>query len=101
MASEAEELKQEEDREHKEAEEEKHLEEEEQKQEELEEFQPVVSSMVDEVAFAEEEILVRFVSGSEEGYGGTQKQFEELLLAPSVGKWMWANYGDELNKGRS
>jgi hypothetical protein len=68
---------------------------------ELEEWQPVSSSMVAEVSFSGDQIGVIFNSGSEASFTASLAQFEELLQATSIGRWMWENFGDELHRGRT
>lgn len=74
-------------------EEEAQAEEQERQEEEDNQLRPVPSSMVAEVGYDKEneELIVIFNNGHEDTYPITPEQWADLKLAPSVGKWMWAN----------
>ncbi len=58
---------------------------------EVNELHPVASSMVSEVGYDEEELIVVFDNGKSYTYPMDRAEYLELLKAPSIGQFLWAS----------
>ena len=52
-------------------------------------FRPVVSSNVSGVAYKGDDLIIRFHGGATYEYPGSGDRYEDILNAPSKGKWVW------------
>ncbi len=56
---------------------------------EVNELHPVSSSMVSELGYQDEELVVVFDNGKSYSYPADRNTYLELLKAPSIGRFLW------------